>query len=59
MESKELSPGRLTAHWFEELPYSSPALRITAICGGKFMFRRRPKPDERADRCPICEERTR
>ena len=31
IESKELSPGRLTAHFFEELPYSSPALRITAV----------------------------
>lgn len=59
VESTSLSPGRLVAHYFEELPYHSPALRLTAVCGGMFMFRRRPKENERAERCPICEERTR
>jgi hypothetical protein len=57
VESRELSPGRLVAHWFEEMPYQRPALRLTSVCGGKFMLRRRPKRDECLDRCPTCVEK--
>ena len=53
-----LSPERLTAHFFPELPnHHGGALRLTSVCGERCNYRRRLKPGERPQKCPACAEK--
>ena len=54
VDAEAISPTRYVAHYFAELSTPGGALRLTAACGERFDFRRRPKTGEVAPRCELC-----